>query len=137
MESLSLQRLQAEILRSKRVLHLISLLLFIITIPFGVLWYLNPTGNYEPPIVVLLSLAAVAGGAPTAAELFGPKPVRDLSYEEIIELIIKSDHTKDWEPAHRGDREVTFYKQDPNSIVVIWGSQIDHTGTIPRCLANN
>jgi hypothetical protein len=62
----------------------------------------------------LLSLAAVAAGAPSAAELFGPKPVRDLGYEEIIELIIKSDHVKDWEGIQCPDREVTFYKHDPN-----------------------
>ena len=30
-----------------------------------------------------------------------------------------------------------FEKLINNSTVVIWGSQRDHTGTIPRCLANN
>ncbi len=58
------------LLRWRRPLQLAAVLLVVATIVLGVLWYLDPAGNYEPATFVLGTVATLIG-VPT---LFGGEP---------------------------------------------------------------
>lgn len=55
-----------------RFLRILSLCLTATTIVLGILWYLNPNGNYEPLIFVIGSLAALVGTPQLVDVLFSP-----------------------------------------------------------------
>jgi hypothetical protein len=51
-----------------RFLRILSGLLVLATIVLGVLWYRDPTGNYEPLIYVMGTIATLVGGLPSLVE---------------------------------------------------------------------
>ena len=59
-----------------RFWRIIALLLILATIVLGILWFLNPQGNYEPLIYVIGALAALIG-VPTLADALAPDLPRD------------------------------------------------------------
>jgi hypothetical protein len=111
---------------NSKILGVIGLVFFISTAFFGIWWIVNPSYNKTEPITFILGFcSSVFWGLPQLAEVILPnrKALRHMTYNELIEFMLATDSSSDWQEM---DREVIverFLKEDPR--LRIFSKQID------------
>ncbi len=105
-----------------------GLVFFALALFFGVIWISGP--DVEPIVYMLGAISTLLFTGPTLARYVLPdrKPVRDMSYDEILEFI-KTTHPKtDWHWIKTNRTEEAFLKDDPRlRIRVSWDDNGIHT----------
>lgn len=88
-------------------------IMFALALIFGVIWISGK--DVEPVAFVLGLLSSLFFASPSVAEYFYPnrKPVRDMSFDEIIDFIPKTDYKNDWHGISRDWASERFLKEDP------------------------
>jgi hypothetical protein len=81
-----MDNVRAFLQRHLRFLRVLALCLTAITIILGVLWFLNPNGNYEPLIFVMGSLAALIG-APQLVDVLFPTANNPSNANELSNIV--------------------------------------------------
>jgi len=88
-------------------------LFFALAVLSGIVWALG----YEiEPIAFLFSLlSSLCLASPSIAEYFYPsrKPIRDMTFDEILQFIPTTDPEKDWEGITKEWSSERFLKEDP------------------------
>lgn len=87
--------------------------LFTLALLFGVVWLCGP--DVEAAVVVLGLLSSTCFTLPSIAEYFFPsrKPIRHMSFQEIIDFIITTDPDRDWSVVTLDWASQIFLKEDP------------------------
>ncbi len=102
-----------------RLLKILSFLCVLATIVLAILWYFNPAGNYEPITVALGGVSAVLIAVSQVVQRKRPsrtraKPLSALSRDEILELVMESEPSQDWEVVYSEGDATAMFKRDPS-----------------------
>jgi len=95
------------------VLRIIGGIFFGLSLIFGIIWIL---GNDVEPIAFTLGLlSSLFLSSPLIAEYFVPnrKPIRYMTFDEILEFILITDAKKDWKVLSTNWSCEAFLKEDP------------------------
>ncbi len=106
-------RLAIWVKKHNHSLREIGLLFFALALFTGVIWISGK--DVEPIAFVLGSISTLLFVSPTLARYVIPdrKPVRHMSYEEILDLITSSNPEQDWKWIETRRAEEAFLKEDP------------------------
>ena len=98
---------------NRQPLNVIGGLFFASSFVAGLVWISGK--DVEPIAFVLCLLSSMFLAAPSIAEYFDParKPVRHMSYEEILNFIITTDANDDWQGFSTSVSSECFLKEDP------------------------
>ena len=103
-----------------RLLKALSFVCVVATVVLAVLWYFNPNDNYEPITVVLGAMSAILiTVAQTvhrrqSSRMLKPKPLSDMSRQEILKLVEASDPFLDWEVLYSEADDTAVFKSNPS-----------------------
>ena len=99
--------------KNEHSLREIALVFFILALFVGVVWLTGK--DVEPIAFVLGSICTLLYISPKLARYVLPdrKPVRYMSYDEILDFITKSDAKLDWKWIETNRAEEAFLKEDP------------------------
>ena len=103
----------------------VALIFFILALFAGVIWL---TGRDAEPVTFMLgSICTLLYFSPKLARFVVPdrKPVRDMSYDEILDFIMASDAKLDWKWIETNWAEEAFLKEDPRLRIKV---RFDDTG---------
>ena len=91
----------------------IALIFFTLALFTGVIWISGK--DVEPIVYVLGSISTLLFVSPTLARYVLPdkKPVRHMSYDEILDFIKRSNAKLDWKRIDTNLAEEAFLKEDP------------------------
>lgn len=95
------------------IFRVLGAIFFLLTLIVAVFWSL---GNDVESIAFTLSLiSSIFFGLPSVAEFFYPnrKSVYDMSYDEMIAFMIKTDPKSDWSGLSKNWSSEYFLKEDP------------------------
>jgi hypothetical protein len=105
-----------------------GLVFFALALFFGVIWISGP--DVEPIVYVLGAISTLLFTSPSLARYVLPdtKPVRDMSYDEILEFIKTTNPKTDWHWIKTNWAEEAFLKEDIHlRIRVRWDDAGIHT----------
>ncbi len=117
----TLKRFAFGIKENTKILSVIGLAFFLIAAVFGIFWIINPNKNsLEPTIFILGACSTIFFGLPQLAEFILPtrKPIRHMTYDELIQFIQSTDPVNDWHSIDRELVEERFLKEDPRLRIV-------------------
>jgi len=91
----------------------VGLVFFALALFMGVIWIAGK--DVEPVVYVLGAISTLLFTGPTLARfvLADKKPIRDMSYDEILEFIKTTDPKTDWHWLKTNWAEEAFLKEDP------------------------
>lgn len=97
----------------KHPLRVIGGAFFVLALIAGLIWIAGK--DIEPIAFVLGLLSSLFLGSPSIAEYFLPdrKPVKNMTFEEILEFIPSTDTEKDWHGISTDWISEYFLKEDP------------------------
>jgi len=104
-----------------KVLSVIGFAFFSITSILGVVWIFHPNNDLLEPITFVLgACSTIFFGVPQLAEFILPtrKPIRHMTYDELIQFILSTDSKGDWHSIVRENIEEYFLKEDPRLRIV-------------------
>lgn len=109
----SVQRLALSIKAYAHVLRVIGGGFFVLSLLSGVIWAVG--ADIEPIAYVLGLLSSLFLAAPSIANYVAPdrKPVREMTYEELLAFLLQTDPRKDWKYFSTNWAEEVFLKEDP------------------------
>ncbi len=111
-----LKKIALRIKESSRTLSVIGFVFVVASVIFGILWLLCPENNkLEPTTYVLTVCTTIFFGLPQLAEFILPsrKPIRHMTYDEIMEFIITTNPKEDWNGVSTNWISEKFLKEDP------------------------
>ena len=91
-----IKRFALQVKENVKALKAIGAIFFLLTFVSGLAWL---SGKDAEPVAFILSLfASIFFGLPHLAEFILPsrKPVRDMTYDEILSFILQTDPSGDW-----------------------------------------
>jgi hypothetical protein len=102
-----------------RLLKILSFLCILATIVLAILWYLNPDEKYEPVTVALGGISAILI---TVSQILqrrqssrtGTRSLSGMSRDEILELVMESKPSQDWEIVYSERDAIAVFKRDTN-----------------------
>lgn len=96
-----------------RVLNVLASVFFVLTFIAGIVWALGK--EIEPVAFVLSLITSTFFGLPHLAEFILPsrKPVKDMTYEELLEFVQQSNPKDDWGGVSTNWVSERFLKEDP------------------------
>jgi hypothetical protein len=102
-----------------RLLKTLSFLCVLATVGLAILWYFNPDGNYEP---ITVALGGVSAALIIVSQILQrrqssrtrTKPLSAMSRDEILELVMESEPSQDWEVVYSERDATAIFKRDPN-----------------------
>lgn len=97
----------------KHPLRVLGGLFFVLAFLAGIIWVLG--AEIEPIAFILGMLSSLFLASPSIAQYIVPdrKPVRDMTYEEILAFILTTDPKEDWHGASLQLASEYFLKEDP------------------------
>ncbi|MEW8194510.1 MAG: hypothetical protein AB2793_12435 [Candidatus Thiodiazotropha sp.] len=86
---------------------------FVLALVSGIAWALG--ADIEPVAFLFGLLSSLAFASPSIAEYFLPsrKPIRDMTFKDILEFIPTTDPESDWCGINKGWMSESFLKEDP------------------------
>lgn len=98
---------------NKHALRMVGGLMFVLALIAGVIWAMG--AEIEPVAFILGMLSSMFLASPSVAEYFVPdrKPVRHMSFDEILEFIQTTDPKNDWQGINTNHSSQYFLKEDP------------------------
>lgn len=95
------------------VFRVIGGIFFILALLLGVIWISGK--EVEPVAFTFGLLSSLFFASPSVAEYIVPnrKPIRHMSFDEILEVILESDPKTDWKVIENNWAEEAFLKEDP------------------------
>ena len=98
---------------NSQILRIVGGILFLVAIVAGVIWALGY--DVEPVAFTLGMLSSLFMASPSIAEYFLPdrKPVRHMTFEELISFVPTTDPRNDWHGITKNWSSEYFLKEDP------------------------
>lgn len=98
---------------NQRIFNIIATAFFLMTLISGIIWAMGK--DIEPIAFTLSMLASAFFGIPHLAEFIVPsrKAVKDMTHNELLELVKTSDPKKDWQGISNDWVSEVFLKEDP------------------------
>ena len=97
----------------KHPLRVIGGVFFVLALATGLVWALGK--DVEPIAFLLGMLSSLFLASPSIAEFILPdrKPVRHMTYDEILDFIVTTDAKRDWHGVSTSVSSEYFLKEDP------------------------
>lgn len=99
-----------------KILSILGFIFFIIALLLGVIWIFDSSNNKLEPIMATTgAFSTIFFGLPQLAEFILPtrKPIRHMSYDELILFIENTNPRNDWHTVYKTLIEESFLKEDP------------------------
>lgn len=121
-----LKRFALWVKENTKTLSVFGLLFFIVAAIFGIWWLIDSKNQkLEPMTFILGACSSIFFGLPQLAEFILPtrKPIRHMTFDELIQFIQDTDPITDWHSIDRNFVEERFLKEDPR--LRIFAKKID------------
>lgn len=118
-------------------LRVLAGIFFVLALITGVIWIAG--WDVEPVAYVFGLTSSLLFACPSIAEYILPsrKPIRHMDYDEILELIMKTDAKTDWKSVYTNWAKEAFLKEDPRlRIRVKWDDDGLHNRKFQETWAN-
>lgn len=98
---------------NSKVLNVIGAVFFLFTFIAGILWVFGK--DVESISFIFSLLTSIFFGLPHLAEFILParKPIKDMTFDELLNFIRESDSERDWHGINRNWTSEMFLKEDP------------------------
>lgn len=108
-----IQKIALWVKEYKHPLRVIGGIFFVLAIIAGLIWALGK--EIEPIAFLLGMLSSLFLASPSVAEFLAPdrKPVRHMTYQELLDFILTTDAKEDWHGASTSISSEYFLKEDP------------------------
>lgn len=108
-----IQKIALWVKEYKHPLRVIGGIFFVLAIIAGLIWALGK--EIEPIAFLLGMLSSLFLASPSVAEFLAPdrKPVRHMTYQELLDFILTTDAKEDWHGVSTSISSEYFLKEDP------------------------